>query len=481
MPKTQEEIREANRIRQAKFYAKNKERVLEKKSNKYEETKLKENKVVVRRPRTKQVESAPEPTRAVVKAPSPTPPAQPRVLHLKLKAVPNEPPPPPPQPRVLHLRLKAVPNEPPVPPAVIPITKKLKMRVIPESDPEPVKMPSPPPSPKPLRRSPRARQVDPPQEKQVEPEQKKRVESKNLDKVYEKVEKLLLDTGKPSAQQYADSLKTTIKVLNPVDYKDFVRMLTKEPAESYSKLTTYEWSPGKLYKTNSLKTYVHGVIVFLTDIKTGITDENFEIWNDEWTILKVLSNEVTEQKKLTEVVPTYENFFDKVKEQYSEYSPQILLMKLYQRFPMRSDFYFKVVKSKKDVTDVEENYLVMDGKTATIIINPNKIQKGKIQTHILDDEMTNYLEEYIKVKKIKFGDYLIKNKNLSNTISNMKKKLGYHTGGAINFLRQVQTSDVHNNPNATKKDELKMSKRQNHSYQTAQRYVRNHEPTNDAN
>jgi hypothetical protein len=109
----------------------------------------------------------------------------------------------------------------------------------------------------------------------------------------------------------------------------------------------------------------------------------------------------------------------------------------------------------------------MDGKTATIIINPYKIQKGKIQTHLLDNEMTNYLEEYIKVKKIKFGDYLLKNKNLSNTISIMKKKLGYHTGGAINFLRQVQTSDVHNNPNATKKDELKMSKRQNHSYQTA--------------
>ena len=229
------------------------------------------------------------------------------------------------------------------------------MRVIPESEPEPVKVPSPPSSPKPLRRSPRARQVDPPQEKQVEPEQIKRVESKNLDKVYDKVEKLLLETGKPSAQQYADSLKTTIKVLNPTDYKDFVRMLTKEPAESYSKLTTYEWSPGKVYKTNSLKTYVHGVIVFLTDIKTGITAENFEIWNDEWTILKVLSNEVTQQKKLTEVVPTYENFFDKVKEKYSEYSPQILLMKLYQRFPMRSDFYFKVVKSKWDVTDVEEN------------------------------------------------------------------------------------------------------------------------------
>jgi hypothetical protein len=478
MPKTQEEIREASRIRQAKFYAKNKERVLEKKANKYEETKLKENKVVVRRPRTKKIESAPEPTPVVVSAPTP-PPTQkppPKVLHLLLKA--PAPPPPKPPPKVLHLLLKA--PAPPAPPPAPALTRKAKMKVIADTTPEPEKIPSPPASPKPARRSPRAKQVEPPKEVQVDPPKEKPVESKILDKVYEKVEKLILETGKPSAQQYADSLKTTIKVLNPKNYTDFVRMLTKEPEQSFYKLSTYEYSPGKLYKVNSLKTYVHGIIVFLTDIKTGITEEKFEVWDDEWKILKVRSNEVTEQKKLTEVVPTYESFYNKVLDFYDEYSPQVLLLKLYKRFPLRSDFYFKLVKSKKDVTDVEENYLIMDGQTATIIINPNKIQKGKIQTHVLDDEMTEYLKEYIKINKVQFGDYLVKNKNLSNTISIMKKKLGYHTGGAINFLRQVQTSDVHNDPNATKKDELKMSKRQNHSLQTAQKYVRNHEPIDDA-
>ena len=55
MPKTQEEIREAGRIRQAKFYADkaNRERVLGKKTTKYEVVKQSEGKVVTRRPRNK--------------------------------------------------------------------------------------------------------------------------------------------------------------------------------------------------------------------------------------------------------------------------------------------------------------------------------------------------------------------------------------------------------------------------------------------
>ena len=94
----------------------------------------------------------------------------------------------------------------------------------------------------------------------------------------------------------------------------------------------------------------------------------------------------------------------------------------------------------------------------------------------MDAELTEYLKEYIKVNKIKVGEYLIKNKNMSDTISKMKQKLGYLTGGAVNFIRQVRASDVRNSPNSTPKEDLKLAKQMNHSLESHEHYIRKHAP-----
>ena len=74
MPKTKEEKREASRLRQRKFYADkaNKERVLDKKSNKYEVVKKTEGKSVTRRPRKKTADEVVE----VIHPPQPKPPSR---------------------------------------------------------------------------------------------------------------------------------------------------------------------------------------------------------------------------------------------------------------------------------------------------------------------------------------------------------------------------------------------------------------------
>lgn len=527
MTKTEEEIREARReagkLRARKFYADkaNKERVLEKKSTKYEVVKQKEGKAVTRRPRKKTADEVVE----VIQPPQPEPPTRPQfrtftqeVVHVPANK-PSQPKAKPTANRVV-VSQEVIQVPAPIVDNKLEITEMLKVptrftldeliedfkifikKAMKPTDQykfievsfktpvhivEPVNVPSPPQSSKPSTRSPRVKVSQPVQEPVPEPapapvqepvqiEAEDTTEPENVDEVYNKVERLLMKTNLTSAQKYAHSLKTVIKVLNPKDYNDFVRMLKNEPEQSFYKLTTYEFKPNQLYKSNSLKTYVHGIIVFLTYIKTGITDANFELWNDEWKILKVGSKEVTALKKLTEVVPTFEDFFNKVKENYPEYSVQVLLMKLYQRFPKRSDFYLKVVKNKKDAKDMKENYLVMNGNTATLVINAHKTSNGKTEEHPLDDEMRNYLKEYIKEKDIKVGEYLIKNKNMSDTVSKMKQKLGYLTGGAINFIRQVRTSDEHNDPKTTKKKQLQLAKDMNHSLASNDYYIRNHEP-----
>lgn len=522
MPKTQEEIREAGRIRQAKFYADkaNRERVLGKKTTKYEVVKQSEGKVVTRRPRNKPSDvvveeiqpQQPEPpsppqfrtfTQEVVKV-SANKPSQPKATSTLNRVVLAQ--------EVIQVPASLVDNKLEMTEMIkvptnytleilmedfqIFIKKQMKPAdeykfieislkvpvIVSASAPVPV----PPQGSKPSTRSQRVKAqpipqpVSQPVHEQIQEESNEPVEeslqSKSLDEVYKKVERLILKTNLTSAQKYANSLKTVIKVLNPKDYKDFVRMLKDEPDDSYYKLTTYEFKPNQIYQSNSLKTYVHGVIVFLTYIKTGVTEENFEKWDDEWKLLKESSKDVTAQKKLTEVVPKFDDFYQKVIDAYPEYSLQVLLVKLYQRITKRSDFYLKVVKNKKDVNDMKENYLVFDGKTATVIIQAHKTFKGDIEEHKLDEEMTNYLREYIKQKDIKYGDYLVKNKNLSDTISRMKKKLGYDKGGAINFLRQIRASEVKNNPASTPKDNLRVAKGLNHSLSSHEHYIRNHEP-----
>jgi hypothetical protein len=526
MPKTQEEIREANRIRQAKFYADkaNRERVLGKKTNKYDAVKQSEGKVVTRKPRSKPIETIVElleeptqpPTRTftqeVVKIPANTP-AQPKVKSTATKLVVQQ--------ETIHIPAPIVDNKieltemikVPAGYSLVVLMEEFKIFVKKQMKPtdeykfievslktpvivsEQVLVAVPPQTSKPSTRSPRSKQLKPqpipetatesvpePVQEQIQVQDEEQdeepanitLDSKKLTEIFNKVEKLILKTNLTSAQKYANSLKTTIKVLNPKDYNDFVRMLKDEPNESFYKLTTYEFKPNQIYKPNSLKTYVHGIVVFLTYIKTGISKEKFELWDDEWKLLKAQSKKVTAQKKLTEVVPTFNDFFDKVKAKYSEYSVQVLLMKLYEKFPKRSDFYLKVVKSKQDAKDKEENYLVINNKFATIILNAHKTFK-EVEEHKLDDELTEYLKEYIKFNKIIVGEYLIKNKNMSDTISKMKQKLGYLTGGAVNFIRQVRASDVRNTPNSTPKDDLKIAKQMNHSLESHEHYIRNAE------
>jgi hypothetical protein len=338
MPKTKEEEREASRLRQRKFYADkaNKERVLGKKSNKYEVVKQKEGKVVTRRPRKKTADEVVE----VIQPPQPEPLSRTQFRTFTQEVV-NIPANKPTQPKakttpnkvVLSQEVIQVPA--PIVDNKLELTEMLKVPTnysldalmedfqifirkqmkptdeykfievslkVPITVSEPVKVPVPVPVPvppqtaKPSTRSPRSKQSNPepvpepvpapetvpePVQEQIQDEEQDEepaettLDSKRLNEVFNKVERLMLKTNLKSAQKYANSLKTTIKVLNPKDYNDFVRMLKDEPEDSYYKLTTYEFKPNQVYKSNSLKTYVHGVVVFLTYIKTGVSKENF--------------------------------------------------------------------------------------------------------------------------------------------------------------------------------------------------------------
>jgi hypothetical protein len=265
-------------------------------------------------------------------------------------------------------------------------------------------------------------------------------------------------------------MKLIVKVSSAKNYSDFIAIINTKPNEVVNKLKNYEYRPGKKYKNSSLLIYINTILYFLDRHETGITPNKKELYQDQNQILKNDSEEDSQQtKKANEnKIPAFADYEKKVIETYGDKGKEYMITELYKDTGARDDLILKVVQNKNEVNG-EHNFLVMNkSPNAIVILNKYKtIKKYGKKEDKMSVQVTNVLRDYLKNNKIGYGDYLFNNQGLSQIVSKMNKKMNFNGMGAINLFRKMLTTDVHKNKESTIQDKLALAKKLKHSLKTA--------------
>lgn len=265
-------------------------------------------------------------------------------------------------------------------------------------------------------------------------------------------------------------IKLIDKVVNAKTYNSFISIINTKPKEVIDKLNNYEYRPGKKYKNSSLLIYINTILYFLDRHETGINPNKKEVYQDQSQILKNDSEEDSQKTKKAneDKIPTFADYEEKVIETYGNQSKEYMITELYKDTGARDDLILKVVQNKNEVNG-EHNFLVINkSPNAIVILNKYKTIKkyGKKEDQI-SVQVTNVLRDYLKNNKIGYGDYLFNNQSLSQIVSKMNKKMKFDGMGAINLFRKMLTTDVHKNKESTIQEKLALAKKLKHSLKTA--------------
>ena len=140
----------------------------------------------------------------------------------------------------------------------------------------------------------------------------------------------------------------------------------------------------------------------------------------------------------------------------------------YTQITLRDDFILKIVPSIEE-TNEEENFIIVP-IPLTIIINNYKTSNkyGEIKVK-LSTSLSNLIRDYMSKEKLGNNDYLFGNKNLSNFVSNMNKKIGIK--GGINEYRKMSVTDLINSK-PTAQQRQKLAEIMKHAPLTQSKYLR---------
>lgn len=196
-------------------------------------------------------------------------------------------------------------------------------------------------------------------------------------------------------------------------------------------------------------------------------------------------NDYHDNKKQTQVVPTFKTYLKESKEKYGEKSEQYLIALLYSVFTVRDNYNMIIVddinKTHGTKAIEEKNYIFIprdENKNIQLVVNRFKTDnKFNSLTFVLDNDETVHLKIaelihwHIQKKKKKYGDYLFA-QSLSSKISTTNQELGYPIGsGGVNFYRHMRASEHYGKSFDYDKRE-KLAQQMGHSIHTQKKYER---------
>jgi hypothetical protein len=181
-----------------------------------------------------------------------------------------------------------------------------------------------------------------------------------------------------------------------------------------------------------------------------------------------------EQTQQTVEYPTFNEYLNKVINQYGETSKEYLVSLLYSQFTLRDDYKgLKIIQHNSD-DNKQYNFLLINGNKMVFIINNFKT-KNKYQRleFIVTGQLNKLLLEWTKTKKIGYGDLLFGKSSLSPFVSKLNKSLGYEGLAGVNIYRHMRVSDVHQKKNITFEERLQLADSMGHSITVQKQYKRN--------
>lgn len=167
--------------------------------------------------------------------------------------------------------------------------------------------------------------------------------------------------------------------------------------------------------------------------------------------------------------PSFRSYMKKVADNYSTDSKEFLLVKLYEELPGVRDG-FNGATLNEIVGD--HNCFLVDQqvKAKFILLKSKTMANGDHKTFILSIPTTQLLRAYVTKHNIQNGQPVFR--GVSNTFTQMHKKLGFEDIGGTNAIRHMVLTDLLADENLTTEQRYEISKQFQHSIQMSKLYVR---------
>jgi hypothetical protein len=224
---------------------------------------------------------------------------------------------------------------------------------------------------------------------------------------------------------------------------------------------------GEHYGVNTIKSLIQSILYLITELNIDVNDKSIKEYKLEFEKYKLLSSEHTQEKKDNNPNQdlTFEEYLDKVKNEFTVSSKMYLIANLYHDLTGRDDFgQIIIVSSLSKATDKEKNYIVLPIRNqATIILNKYKTSEKYDQINEkLTTNTTKLLRDYMKTNNIKYDGVLFNDSSLSSYISKNNLKLGIK--GSINIFRKMKATQ---NQTLTPKERILEARKSGHSARTS--------------
>jgi len=236
------------------------------------------------------------------------------------------------------------------------------------------------------------------------------------------------------------NFKTLINILNPINYKEFIKALKCRPNQTIKLIKSFQYKPNKTYASNTLITLYKAVLFYFEKFNIKVKQTNKSKWEDAIQIYDAIA--VVELKeKNKSIIPSFEEYLQRVLDEFGLFSREYLIVKIYQQVKCRDDLILTVADSSTKL-DKLTNYLLV-GEIYRVVLNDYKtIDRYGVIDVELDTELTNLLEHYMENNNIQIGDNLFNTNNISKIVSRINQKLGIIGHGAINLIRKMLATDA---------------------------------------
>lgn len=198
-------------------------------------------------------------------------------------------------------------------------------------------------------------------------------------------------------------------------------------------------------------------------------------YKDQFDLTKTKSYVEHENTQQTEVVPTFEEYLNRLREKYNNTDKESILPRLYSLFTVRDNFAgMKIITSLNDDDYINNFMYIPRSGFIKIIINKYKTKSGdsrlifSLNNKIPEQKQLSIdIKTYVKNNNLFEGNYIFGKTSLSLFISKINKSIGFN--GGINLFRHMRASE---GATSDYTERHLLSKQMGHSIATSAKYVR---------
>lgn len=252
------------------------------------------------------------------------------------------------------------------------------------------------------------------------------------------------------------------RVLDLLGDQDLVEVINQDLLPSLIDSSNFEYSTKKNMTMNCLTILNNMGVKLAEPIFQNITKYMGEL--DRQYTLKHM------EKQQSEIVLSFAEYLEKVKNYFGEGSTMFLLASMYSEVGCRDDLQLIILNKKPD--ELTNNYLILNEKQHEVILTKFKTEaKYELINVVLSEALTELINKYIELNKLNKNDYLFGNHLQSPFIRYNNKLLGLDIG--INKLRQMKVTELVSDKTKPISKHFALAKQMGHSSNLQLHYLRN--------